>query len=173
MKTNFTTIALALASSLIAGTSFAGEGHAQVKPVRAQTVSSVKIVASGPVAAELAEAIRTGDIVANGQTGLKLNELYPNRYPEKQVQVGLTREQVSTELAQAVRTGDIMANGQTGLKLNELYPSRYPAKQMQAGVTREQVKAELAQAVRTGDFFVGGEAGGKCNELHPNMHTAM
>jgi hypothetical protein len=33
------------------------------------------------VKAELAEAQRTGDVIANGETGLKLNELSPGRYP--------------------------------------------------------------------------------------------
>ena len=35
------------------------------------------------VKAELEEAIRTGDILAPGNSGRKLNELYPSRYPEK------------------------------------------------------------------------------------------
>lgn len=38
------------------------------------------------VNAELAEAIRTGDIVGDGETGRKLNELRPDLYP-KQVRV--------------------------------------------------------------------------------------
>jgi hypothetical protein len=33
------------------------------------------------VKAELAQALRTGDIVADGDTGKKLNKLIPNRYP--------------------------------------------------------------------------------------------
>ena len=33
------------------------------------------------VKAELKEAIRTGDVLAGGDSGLKLNELYPQRYP--------------------------------------------------------------------------------------------
>ena len=33
------------------------------------------------VKAELAEAIRTGDVVADGESGKKLKELYPSRYP--------------------------------------------------------------------------------------------
>jgi ribosomal protein L30E len=173
MKTQYTAIALILASSLIAGTSFAGDGRGQFKPVRAQAVSSAKIVASDPVAAELAEAIRTGDISVGGEFDRKLDELYPSRYPAKQMQAGLTREQVKTELAQAIRTGDITVGGEISVKLNELYPSRYPVKQMHASLSREQVKAELAQAIRTGDNFVGGEIGGKCNEVHPNMHTAI
>ena len=35
------------------------------------------------VRAELREAQRTGNIVAGGESGQKLNELYPNRYPAK------------------------------------------------------------------------------------------
>lgn len=35
------------------------------------------------VKAELEEAIRTGDILAPGKSGRKLNELYPSRYPAK------------------------------------------------------------------------------------------
>jgi hypothetical protein len=34
------------------------------------------------VKAELAEAQRTGDIIADGESGKKLNELYPSRYPK-------------------------------------------------------------------------------------------
>jgi len=33
------------------------------------------------VKAELAEAIRTGDILAGGDQGQKLNELFPSQYP--------------------------------------------------------------------------------------------
>jgi len=143
MKLKFTATALILASGLIVGNpSFAGVTREQVK-------------------AELAAAVRTGDIMAGGESGLKLNELYPNRYPAKQVQSSVTREQVKAELAAAVRTGDIMASGETGGKLNELYPSVYPAKQVQSSITREQVKAELAEAIRTGDYVAGGESGGK------------
>src|SRR5665647_1655345 len=113
MKTKFTAIALVLASALIGSTSFAGVSREQVQ-------------------AELAQAIRSGDIIANGESGLKLNELYPNRYPGKQVQASITRERVNAELAEAIRSGDIVAGGESGLKLNELYPSDYPATQVQA-----------------------------------------
>src|ERR1035437_5948940 len=100
MKTNFAATALILASALIAATSaFAGVTREQVT-------------------AELASAARNGDIMASGESGLKLNELYPNRYPAKQVQAGVTPEQVKAELAAAVRSGDMMASGQSGLKLN-------------------------------------------------------
>lgn len=108
MKVKFTATALILASGMIAGTpAFAGVTREQVK-------------------AELVEAIRTGDMV-DDFSGLKLNELYPDRYPAKPVQAGLTRELVKAELAEASRTGDILDDA-SGLKLNQLYPGRYPAK---------------------------------------------
>lgn len=76
------------------------------------------------VRAELAEAIRTGNVLANGDTGLKLNELYPQRYPHSAAAVVATRAQVKADLAGAVRTGDVIASGETGLKLNEQFPQR-------------------------------------------------
>ena len=151
MNTKFTSIALILATGLLAGTqALAGVTREQVQ-------------------AELAQAIRTGDMPAPGDQGLKLNALYPERYPAKQVQTSLTREQVQAELAQAIRTGDMPAPGDQGLKLNALYPERYPAKQVQASLTREQVQAELAQAMRDGNFMIT-DNGLLCNEVHPDMH---
>ena len=35
------------------------------------------------VLAELAEARRTGDLIANSETGAKYNEIYPGRYPTR------------------------------------------------------------------------------------------
>ncbi|MDP2164168.1 MAG: DUF4148 domain-containing protein [Hydrogenophaga sp.] len=79
------------------------------------------------VKAELAEAIRTGDIVAPGESGRKLNELFPNQYPAKAVTQSKTRAQVQAELVEAIRSGDIVAAGDSGKKLNELFPNRYNA----------------------------------------------
>ncbi|OHC71972.1 MAG: hypothetical protein A3H24_03795 [Rhodoferax sp. RIFCSPLOWO2_12_FULL_60_11] len=74
MKNKFATITLVLASGLIAGTSaLAGVTREQVK-------------------AELAEAIRTGDMPAHGEESRKLNELYPHLYPAKQAQASPARE---------------------------------------------------------------------------------
>jgi len=107
MKFKFAAIALTIASGLIVATpSFAGVTREQVK-------------------AELAAAIRSGDIVADGETGLKLNELYPNRFPAKPVQAGLTREQVRAELANALRTGDYEVNGEISGKCNEFHPDMH------------------------------------------------
>lgn len=105
------------------------------------------------VLAELVQAQRTGDIVAHGNSGKLLNELYPNQYPAKVTAPGKTREQVLAELEQAQRTGDIVAHGNSGKKLNELNPSQYPAKADAPGFTREQVMAELEQSQRRGDDF--------------------
>ena len=90
------------------------------------------------VRAELAEAVRNGDIIADGDTGRTLRELYPHRYPALEVAMGKTREQVRAELAEAVRTGDILANGDQGLTLRELYPHRYEMADAKAGAVREQ-----------------------------------
>lgn len=95
------------------------------------------------VKAELAEAIRTGDIIGNSETGQKLNEMYPGRYPAKPVMAGKTRSEVRAELAEAVRTGDIIVNGETGLKANELSPGAYP---MQARGRKVPTPATTAQS---------------------------
>lgn len=106
------------------------------------------------VRAELVEAQRTGDILAQGNSGKLLNELYPAQYPAKAVAQGKTREQVLAELVEAQRTGDILAQGDTGKKLNELYPSQYPAKAVVQGNTRAQVLAELEQARLSGELAI-------------------
>ena len=108
MKTKFAAITLVLASGLIVGTpAFAGVTREQVK-------------------AELVEAIRTGDMLAPGNRGLRLNEVYPSRYPAKQVQASLTREQVKAELAHAIRAGNFMISD-NGQKCNEAHPSMHPS----------------------------------------------
>jgi hypothetical protein len=123
------------------------------------------------VKAELAEAIRTGDVIANGESGLKLNELYPQRYPHAAAAAGATRAQVTGELAEAIRTGNMIAAGEGGLKLNEEFPQRYPAVAVAVGKTRDQVKAETAEAIRTGDMIAAGESGLKLNQLNPQHYA--
>ncbi len=109
-RSYFSAITLAVAA-LAAGQAIAADAHTP------KTREQVK--------AELAEAIRTGDIVVNSETGQKANEANPGLYPAKPVVQGYTRAQVKAELAEAIRTGDIMADGETGKKLNEIYPQRY------------------------------------------------
>jgi hypothetical protein len=107
MNTKLTTIALILATGLLAGTqALAGVTREQVK-------------------AELAQAIRAGDMLAPGDQGQKLNELYPSRYPAKQAQVGVTREQVKAELAQAKRDGDFMISD-SGQLCYQVHPNMHP-----------------------------------------------
>jgi hypothetical protein len=79
------------------------------------------------VEAELADAIRTGDVYAGGEPSWKLNELFPDRYPAKSAVADKTRQQVEAELADAIRTGDVYAGGEPSWKLNELYPGLYPS----------------------------------------------
>ncbi len=151
MKTKFAATALFIASAMLVGSpAFAQLTREQVK-------------------AEFAEAVRTGDILSN-RGGQKLNERFPDRYPEKQAQSTLTREQVKAELAEAQRTGDMVV-GQSGRKLNEIAPHRYPVKQAQTTLTRERVNAELVEAQRTGHYVMAGEESGLCNEVHPHMHA--
>lgn len=135
-------------------------GHAMAADASApQTREQVK--------AELAEAIRTGNFVVNGETNQKANELSPSLYPAKPVVQGKTREQVKAELAEAIRTGDFVVNGETNQKANELSPSRYPAKTVAQGKTREQVKAELAEAIRTGNLPANDESGFQISQHRP------
>ncbi len=105
-RSYLSTIALAVAA-LTAGQAFASS---------AKTREQVK--------AELTEAVRTGNIMANGDSGQMLNDVFPDRYPAKPVVQGKTRAQVQAELAEAIRTGDIVGD-ESGKKLNELYPGRY------------------------------------------------
>ena len=87
------------------------------------------------VRAELAEAIRTGDIVGNNLTGQKLNELYPARYPKPAAAPVKTRAQARAELDEATRTGDLVGNGPSGQKLKEQFPDRYPLHAVAQGKT--------------------------------------
>ena len=138
-RTTLSALALA-AATLLSANVMAADGNT------AKTRQQVK--------AELTEAIRTGDIIANSETGQTLTDLYPGLYPAKAPVVGKTRAQVRTELSDAIRSGDIVLNVETGQSLNQMEPGRYPAKEAEAGKTREQVKAELAVAIRTGNLIV-------------------
>lgn len=121
------------------------------------------------VKAELAEAIRTGDIV-NDEQGRSNYELAPHRYPARAQVAGLTRDQVKAELAEAIRTGSLMRD-EHGRTDYELAPHRYPAREMVAGKTREQVKLELAEAIRLGDTPID-EVGRTPAERNPSFYAA-
>jgi hypothetical protein len=70
------------------------------------------------VRAELVQARRTGDIVANFETGASFKEQSPGNYPGAPVAQSLTREQVRTELVHAQHSGEVMASFELGPKFN-------------------------------------------------------
>ena len=70
MKTRLSVVAIAL-STLVAGHALAAD------PSTAKTREQVR--------AELIEAQRNGDLIADGETGLRFNQLYPHLYPQATV----------------------------------------------------------------------------------------
>jgi hypothetical protein len=82
------------------------------------------------VRAEFDAARQNGDLLAAGESSLKLNQLQPTQYPRPTVVAGNTRARVLAELAEAQRTGEMLAAGEVGLKLHELHPGAYPRASM-------------------------------------------
>jgi predicted RNase H-like HicB family nuclease len=161
MKTRLSAVAIAL-STLVAGHALAAD------PAVGKTREQVR--------AELAQAIRSGDMIADGATGQRFNEIAPHLYA-KPVAVAKSRAEVKAELAEAIRNGDLVADGETGQRYNQVAPAQYaaartaaPAATVAVGKTREQVKAELAEAIRTGDMVADGQTGAKYNQLYPNSY---
>ena len=106
------------------------------------------------VSAETREAIRTGDITADGELGCKRNELNPAQYPAKPAAGGAkTREQVRAETREAMRSGEMSAAGELGC-------GPQTVKAQGPGKTRAQVKAERDEALRKGEMVGTGELGG-------------
>ena len=50
--------------------------------------------------------MRSGDLIADGETGARFNQLYPSLYAQ-QATVGKTRAEVKAELAAAIRNGEL------------------------------------------------------------------
>ncbi|MFX8055420.1 hypothetical protein ABTK93_19270, partial [Acinetobacter baumannii] len=68
-------------------------------PAPAATVSKTR----SQVAQELNQAIRTGEILAAGESGAKLNEIAPGSYPSQAVTAqAKTRDEVRHELEEAI-----------------------------------------------------------------------
>jgi len=103
------------------GTIARGEQNA---PANAMPVAPSR--ARAEVRAEFEAARQSGELLADGESSLKLNELHPSSYPQRTAASAKTRAQVLAELAEAQRTGDIVAAGESGLKLNEIPPGLYP-----------------------------------------------
>src|SRR5262245_25354200 len=92
----------------------------------ASAVSAQQGKTRAQVEAELAAAIRNGDMPTNGELGLRQREQRPDLYPSTPV-AAKTRAQVEAELADAVRDGDMIAAGESGVKEKDLRPASYPA----------------------------------------------
>jgi hypothetical protein len=114
MKNSYAS-ALVLALSALTGSyALAGQHNSHEFLVSAtdSVPSSAPTKTRADVAAELVEARRTGNTVADaGSHGasLKLNELYPQRYPAQPAVQGKSRAQVLAELAEAQQKGEVVA----------------------------------------------------------------
>jgi len=139
-------------ASMLLLAAISSTAHAQVQKTREQ------------VQAELREAIRTGDVIAAGDAGLKLNELNPQRYPHAAAVQTKTRAQVQAELAEAIRDGSMVAAGEAGTTLRDEFPQRYPQLAVAPSRTREEVIAETREAIHNGDMYPAGEAAEKLND---------
>ena len=115
---------------------------------------------------ELAEALRSGDIIS-GESGLTLREQFPARYPAAPKAPGLTRAQVQEELAQAIREGGLLAGGEIAQRPGDGPAGAFPRELIVGQRTRAEVRAELADAIRTGDILAAGESGQLRNQLSP------
>ena len=124
----------------------------EVFPARYAAVAPVSTKTRADVIVEMAEAKRTGNIMASSQvaidfgntTAAKLNEIFPSRYPAVAAAPAKTRAEVRTELAEAQRTGDLPADnlaslvyaGIPGQKLKDVYPTQYPVKARASALTQ-------------------------------------
>jgi hypothetical protein len=101
MKKSFLSAAIFTLATLGAGSAFAES------PLNfpADNFQSTKTRAQ--VQAELAEAIRTGDIIVDGQMGLTAYQLNPSAFPERAMATGKTRAEVLSELEKARMDGSL------------------------------------------------------------------
>ena len=136
----------------IAYTSRTGAKMNEIFPARYAAVAPVSTKTRADVITEMAEARRTGDIMASTETTInfgtttaaKLNEVFPSRYPAVAAAPTKTRAEVRTELAEAQRTGDLPADnleslvyaGVPGQKLKDVHPTQYPVKARASALTQ-------------------------------------
>jgi len=164
----------ALASGNVMAQNASGEALAKTQQAHPSSFSAklVSPLSREAVQADLRQAQRTGDIVANGETGAKLNELFPASYAATAAKQYVSRDAVKAELREAQRTGDLVANGETGIPANEMFPGQYPAQVAEQGISREEVRADLREALRTGDIVANGETGMKLNEVFRGRYAS-
>jgi len=142
LKTTWITLLIAAASAGAHAQTSMPKTRGEVRQELAQALRNGAIargdqelpIASAPMAdgrtraevrAEFEAARRSGDLLADGESSLRQNELHPSMFPQRTVVASKTRAQVRAELAEAQRNGDIVAAGESGLKLNEIHPSLY------------------------------------------------
>ena len=132
-RTQISAIAIAL-SALIAGPAIAADNG---PATRAQ------------VKAELAEAVRTGNVIIS-TSGELAREAHPNNYPAPSAST-VTRAQVQAELAEAHRAGNMLID-ESGQTRSQARSHEYPSQQYVASKTRDEVRTELAEAAANGAF---------------------
>ena len=104
MKTSIFSAAILSLASLATGSAFAQvDNH-----YPADQTANMSLKTRAQVQAELAEAIRTGNIVTDGQLGLTAYQLNPSAYPARPVEMGKTRAQVQAELNDTKAKGRLM-----------------------------------------------------------------
>ncbi|MDP3168185.1 MAG: DUF4148 domain-containing protein [Hydrogenophaga sp.] len=103
MKKSILSTALFTLAALGAGSAFAGGGN----NYPTEKTPSVSTKTRAQVKAELAEAIRVGDIIADSERGLTAYQLNPSAYPARPSAMGKTRAQVQDELAKAHMDGSL------------------------------------------------------------------
>ena len=77
------------------------------------------------VQAQLAAAARDGALLAPGEAGLTMREIYTGRYAPSQVAAGASRNDVEQQLFEAIRTGDYIVGGEIGGKCKDLHPEMH------------------------------------------------
>lgn len=148
LKTTGSLIALALAGSVFAQDPGAAKTREQVR-------------------AELIEAQQRGEVMVDGETGRKLNELSPRSFPSSMTAQGKTRAEVQAELLEAQRRGEVMAGGDSDSVFTQRYPGGASAMAAGPGRTRAEVKAELLEAQRRGEIMMGGDSESSFNGVYP------
>jgi hypothetical protein len=144
--------------AILLAVTLGGAAHAQSGITREQ------------VKAELAQAIRDGNMIGDGNTGQTLRELNPQRYPAIP-RVGSSREQVKAELAQARATGQLSTGGDLNIAADQASANKSQGLALAQGKTRAEVLAELHEAIRTGNISEGGETDRLLKDLYPKRYA--
>lgn len=132
-------------------------------PVFSQDAATAKT--REQVRAELLEAQRTGDVMADGESGMKLNELYPRNF-QSSVNANAqsrARTEVRAELLEAQRRGELMSFGDSESAFTQRYPGRASGA---SGLTRAEVKAQVLEAQRRGELMTS-DSGSSFNGASP------